>query len=703
MAGNRLGEARSAYLRSAAHQPVHWYPWGTEAFTAARDLGRPVLLDIGAVWCHWCHVMDGESYEDPALAEWLNSHFVCVKVDRDERPDVDARYQRAVQSFTGQGGWPLTAFLTPAGDVFYGGTYFPPDGRYGRPGFRSVLERVYEVYQGERDRVEAQGEAIRQVLSRSLDETAPGEVTPALLEAAVRSMRQVFDAQHGGFGTAPKFPQPAAIRFLLSYAADHDDPDAAEMAHANLAAMARGGIHDQLGGGFHRYSTDARWVVPHFEKMAYDNAGLLQAYVDGIAWSDDPAYDRAATGIVRWIREVLALPDGGFGASQDADVGLDDDGDYFTWTLAEAAAVLDERELAVAAVYFDIGTAGEMHHNPSKNVLYVAASVDEVAGRTGLGTGRAHELLASARARLRAARDGRPPPFVDPTPYTSWNAMVAAALIRAAPVLHDDEAGALGMRALERIRKEAPRPDAVGHTPGGPPDLLEDQVHVALAALEAAEFTGNAEWAGWAGRIMERTWDVHADPAGGLFDTVPGSGGEGLLPEPAKAVQDAPTPGPNAVAAVVCARLAEWSGEAIWAGRRDALVRAFGGRAAELGLHGATLLSAVDWAMNPATHMVITGGPDDPLAREMHRAALAAFAPRRVVRWLAPGENRAGLPGPLAAMLDATAGGARGYVCAGATCQPPAASLEEWMASLRGAGARPAVRWGGREDGATFP
>ncbi len=703
MAGNRLGHAASAYLQSAAHQPVHWYPWGAEAFATARDLDRPILLDIGAVWCHWCHVMDGESYEDPALAEWLNTRFVCVKVDRDERPDVDARYQRAVQSFTGQGGWPLTAFLTPAGDVFYGGTYFPPDGRYGRPGFRSVLERVSEVYRGERDRVEAQGGAIRQMLARSLDETAPGEVTPAVLEAAVGSMRQAFDAAHGGFGSAPKFPHPAAIRFLLGYAADHDDQDAEDMALANLTAMARGGIHDHLGGGFHRYSTDAQWIVPHFEKMAYDNAGLLQAYVEGVAWSGDPAYERAAAGIVQWIREVLALPDDGFGASQDADVGLDDDGDYFTWTLAESAAVLDERELAVAAAYFDIGTAGEMHHNPSKNVLYVAASIEEVAGRTGLGTGRARELLESALTKLRAARDGRESPFVDRTPYTSWNAMVAAALLRAAPILDDDEAGRLGIRALERIRREAPRPDAVGHTPGASPTLLDDQVQVALAALEAAEFTGEASWADWAGRIMARAWDVHADPAGGLFDTVPGSGGEGLLPEPAKAVQDAPTPGPNAVAAVVCARLAEWNGDLVWAKRRDALVRAFGGRAAELGLHGATLLSAVDWALNPATHMVITGAPDDPVAREMYRTALAAFAPRRVVRWLAPDEDRMGLPRPLVAMLDATAGGVRGYACAGATCQAPAASLEEWRAALRSAGARLPARWGEPENGATFP
>ncbi|MDQ2669204.1 MAG: DUF255 domain-containing protein, partial [Gemmatimonadota bacterium] len=369
---NRLADASSAYLRSAAHQPVHWYPWSEAAFAAARASDRPVLLDIGAVWCHWCHVMDHESYEDPGLAEYLNEHFICVKVDRDERPDVDGRYQRAVQALTGQGGWPLTAVLTPDGEVFYGGTYFPPDGRYGRPGFRSVLARVLEVWRGQRDDVMRQAQTIRRFVEAGLDETAPGDATESLLEGAVAVMRRVFDPVNGGFGDRPKFPHPGAVALLLARWRDSGDAELRTIVERTLIGMSRGGIHDQIGGGFHRYSVDAEWIVPHFEKMASDNAELLRVYADAAAALGSAELASTARGIVAWVRDVLAHPDGGYGASQDADVGPEDDGDYFTWSREEAAAVLDPDALEIAAAHWDIGTAGEMHHDPSRNVLFVA-------------------------------------------------------------------------------------------------------------------------------------------------------------------------------------------------------------------------------------------------------------------------------------------------------------------------------------------
>ncbi|HEY9013762.1 MAG TPA: DUF255 domain-containing protein, partial [Gemmatimonadales bacterium] len=336
MSPNRVATAASAYLQSAAHQPVHWYPWGEEAFAAARTGDKPILLDIGAVWCHWCHVMDGESYENPELAAYLNQHFVCIKVDRDERPDVDARYQRAVQTLTQQGGWPLTAFLTPDGEVFFGGTYFPPDGKYGRPGFHTVLASVLEVYRSRRDQVQAQAEAIRKVLDEHLDESAAGEVSPALLEDAVAQMTRLFDPVNGGFGSQPKFPHPTAITLLLHWWHDQPSDQIRTIIDRTLQGMARGGVYDQLGGGFHRYSVDAQWVVPHFEKMSYDNSELLKAYLDAYALFGTEEYAEVARGIVRWVREVASDPAGGYAASQDADVGLDDDGDYFTWTRDEA-------------------------------------------------------------------------------------------------------------------------------------------------------------------------------------------------------------------------------------------------------------------------------------------------------------------------------------------------------------------------------
>src|SRR5713101_3667043 len=281
---NLLAAEPSAYLKSAAHQPVHWHPWGDAAFAAARAADKPILLDIGAVWCHWCHVMDGESYEDPRVAELLNRDFVCIKVDRDERPDVDARYQRAVAALTGQGGRPLTAFLNSSGEVFFGGTYFPPDeNAYGRPGFAAVLRHVARLYREEPEKIAQNAQAIRQHVIETLDEAKRGAVAPALLAAAADQMARLFDVRYGGFGTAPKFPQPAACEFLLARWHDTRLPWQREIVEKTLVGMAQGGMRDHLGGGFHRYAVDERWIVPHFEKMSYDNSELLRAYLDGYA------------------------------------------------------------------------------------------------------------------------------------------------------------------------------------------------------------------------------------------------------------------------------------------------------------------------------------------------------------------------------------------------------------------------------------
>jgi uncharacterized protein YyaL (SSP411 family) len=679
---NRLGAAPSSYLRSAAHQPVHWYPWSDEAFARAKELDRPILLDIGAVWCHWCHVMDGESYEDPSLAGFLNQNFVCIKVDRDERPDVDARYQRAVQAFSGQGGWPLTGFLTPQGEVFYGGTYFPPDGKYGRPGFRNVLEQIVRIYHEQRDRVATQSDAIRRLVAESLDESERGSPSEAVLEQATLVMARSFDFANGGFGSAPKFPHPAAVRLLLTRWSDQPDPALRQMAEAKLDAMARGGIHDHLGGGFHRYSTDARWIVPHFEKMSYDNSELLRAYLDGYAAFGAEEFRETARGIVRWVREVLADPDGGYGASQDADVGLEDDGDYFTWTLQEAEAVLTGPELDVASAYYDIGTAGEMHHNPGKNVLFISASLESIAARLGKPVEDVAGILPAAVAKLRAARAKRTVPFIDRTRYTSWNAMLASAMLAAGIALEDDWARLHALKTLRRIREDSDRPDAVRHTPGGIEGLLEDQVQVAAAGLDAFEATGAPAWLDWSRGIMERVWSDYWDKEqGGLFDTHDPAGRAGLLPLRSKPVQDAPTPSPNGVAGIVLGRLAEVTGEERWRERRDQLIAAFAGGAVELGIHGATFLLAMDWALHPAAHLVIVGAKDDAVADRMHRRALTTYLPRRVVHRITSEEAAtAPLPPALRAMLGQ---GTAAYACMGTSCRVPARSDAEWEGTLR--------------------
>jgi uncharacterized protein len=684
MSTNRLASATSAYLQSAAHQPIHWFPWSDEAFAAASAEDRPVLLDIGAVWCHWCHVMDGESYEDPELARFLNEHFVCIKVDRDERPDVDARYQRAIQALTRQGGWPLTAFLTPAGEVFYGGTYFPPDGAHGRPGFRTVLESVLDAYRSRRGQVQSQAEAVRRAVGDDLNEAAPGEPSLQLLDAAVTQMARVFDPVNGGFGRSPKFPHPGAMTLLLHRWFDQPGEPARDILDRTLHGMARGGVYDQLGGGFHRYSVDAEWIVPHFEKMSYDNSELLKAYLDAFALFGIEEYATTAGGIVRWVREVMADQAGGYAASQDADVGLEDDGDYFTWTRDEAAAVLAPDELEVAAAYYDIGTAGEMHHDPSKNVLFVAAMPAAIAARMARPEADVRALLERTKAKLLTARDARPAPFVDRTRYANWNAMMASAMLRAGTVLGDDDARRHALRTIARLRDEPVAEDAVAHTPGGLTGLLDDQVQVAAAALDAHEVTGDASWLAWAERLMDRVWaDYWDEGAGGLFDTARGRGSEpGLLPTRAKPVQDTPTPSPNGVAGIVLARLHELTGRPRWRERGLALVRAFAGRAGELGLYAAAFLLAIDWHLSPTTHLVVVGEPGDPLADQMHADALATFIPRKIVRRLAPADAKTQpLPAAMAGMV-ATGRAPRGYACTGTSCRVPAETVAEWRAVL---------------------
>jgi uncharacterized protein YyaL (SSP411 family) len=424
--------------------------------------------------------------------------------------------------------------------------------------------------------------------------------------------------------------------------------------------------------------------VPHFEKMSYDNSELLKVYLDAYALFDNEEYAGVARGVVRWVREVMADPEGGYAASQDADVGLDDDGDYFTWTRDEAAAVLSPDELEVAAAYYDIGTAGEMEHDPGKNVLFISATLRAIALRTGRTEEATEALLRSAQDKLRSERARRQAPFVDRTWYTNWNAMMASAMLRAAAVLDDEWSGKHALLTLERLRRENPSGDAVSHTPDGIGGLLDDQVQTAAAALDAYEMTGKQEWLEWGERLMDRVWVDYRDPeGGGLFDTARGRPAEeGLLPARAKPVQDTPTPSPNGVAGIVLSRLHELTGDTRWKQRREELVRAFAGGARDLGLYAATYLLAVDWHLNPATHLVVVGVAGDPAVRAMHRAALAGFVPRRVVQLLDPAEAGT-TPLPPALMGMVAAGQApRGYACTGTSCSQPAKDLSSWLATL---------------------
>jgi len=657
VSSNQLASEPSAYLKSAAHQPVHWSPWGDAAFARAQQEKKPILLDIGAVWCHWCHVMDGESYEDAAVAELLNRDFVCIKVDRDERPDVDARYQRAVQALSGQGGWPLTAFLTPEGEVFFGGTYFPPDNNaYGRPGFRRVLMEIARAFREEQERVTTNARAIREHVVQTLDEAKPGVVNADLVSGAADQMAKLFDVRYGGFGSAPKFPHPAASEFLL--ARWHDSRGGLawqrEIVEKTLTGMARGGVRDHLGGGFHRYSVDERWIVPHFEKMSYDNSELLRAYLSAYQAFGTPLFKEVATGIVDWVRDVMADKDqGAFATSQDADLTFGDDGDYWTWTVDEAKSDLTAREYTVASSVFDIQDTGEMHHNPKKNVLWWKqdpASDDD------------WPVLRTAMKKLKAARDRRQAPFVDRTAYVNWNAMMSGAFLQAGAVLDRPECNALALKVLARIWSEAwDVGSGMCHVLGGgrrePRGMLDDNVQAAAAFLDAYEATGETSWLDRATQVMTYCGKAHADDTPGYFD-IAGTNGTAYLATRAKPVQDAPTPSPNGVAAIVLARLSALTDKSEWRERLDRHLAGFAGSARELSLYGSTLLRAVDWAVHPITRIEVTGPSGEGPACAMHLLALQTYRPRKVV---------------VRKIADRPAA----TVCVGTTCSLPVSTPEQ--------------------------
>jgi len=463
---NRLKDSASPYLRSAAHQPIDWHEWGDAAFARAKVEDKPILLDIGAVWCHWCHVIDRESYENPEIAKIINELFISVKVDRDERPDVDSRYQAAISLISRQGGWPLTGFLLPDGRPFYGGTYFPPEDQMGRPGMKRVLLAVADAYKNKRDEILRTAESLADAVSQSeMFQGARAEFDLSVVDAQIRSITQQFDIKNGGFGTAPKFPHSSAIDLVLERYQQSKERHLLAIAETTLQKMARGGVYDQLAGGFHRYSVDEKWLVPHFEKMSYDNSELLRNYVHAATLSTGNAWEAplsdTAQGIVLWVMKDLSdQENGGFYASQDADYSLDDDGDFFTWTLDEVRAVLTPEESRVIELYYDVEPHGEMHHDPAKNVLWIARGFNEIAQILNRDPDDVVTFKLQAEAKMMKARLKRPIPYVDKTMYAAWNAMFVSAFLEASHSLITTQeiAGncrAFALKTIDRMLREA--------------------------------------------------------------------------------------------------------------------------------------------------------------------------------------------------------------------------------------------------------
>jgi uncharacterized protein YyaL (SSP411 family) len=734
---NSLARASSSYLRSAMHQPIQWHEFGQEAFAAARAANKPVLLDIGAVWCHWCHVMDRESYDDAEVAAIVNEHYIAVKVDRDERPDIDSRYQAAVGALTGQGGWPLTAFLTPDGKPFYGGTYFPPADQYGRPSLKRVLLSIAQAYREKHGEVLEQAQMVESAISRAESFSAGGgKVSATVVEAILESARKMFDEVNGGFGSAPKFPHPAALDLVMDQYVRTKDRGANDSDVSNeelrtifvttLEKMARGGVYDQLAGGFHRYSVDELWIVPHFEKMSYDNSELLKNYVHAYQATGDEFFAGVARDIVRWMDEWLSdRAHGGFYASQDADYSMDDDGDYFTWTLAETKAALAEDEAAVAALYYDIQEVGDMHHNRAKNVLRVSysalSSVEEIARRLNIEEERARTLLATAQKKMYAARRLRPTPYVDKTIYAGWNAMCVSAYLEAARVLDLEEVRHFALRSLDRLLSQGwnaergmkhviayseafsdaraePR-DAVVPVPLPVPGVLDDYAFAVIACLDAYEATADLSYFRFARSIADAMGAGFFDAVAGAFFDRRGEADEqtalGILGTRRKPFQDSPTPAGNSAAAIALLRLHGYANDSSYRDKAEQTLEVYAGVAGQHGIFAATYGLAVVHFIQPPTQVVVVG--KDAAAMELYRAAVRPLGlSTAVLRLDADKVVAQNLPPALAETLpnlpqlgegrsfDGQSFDGRSFavLCSGFACQPPIFDVQELARAL---------------------
>ena len=666
---NRLAGETSPYLLQHASNPVDWYPWGAEALERARAEEKPIFLSIGYSACHWCHVMAHESFEDPAIAAQLNRDFVAIKVDREERPDLDDVYMAAVQALTGGGGWPMSVFLTPDLEPFFGGTYFPPEDRHGMPGFPRVLSAVADAYRTRREEVVAQGRELASHLREQLEVRAgTTEVERRQLEAAASRLGLSFDPIQGGFGGAPKFPAPMTLEFLLRAWRGSGEAETLRMVTLTLDRMAEGGINDQLGGGFARYSTDARWLVPHFEKMLYDNAQLAHAYLEAYRATGDDRYADVARRTLDFMLRELATEDGGFAAALDAD-SEGEEGRFYAWDYEEFTNVLrttglDDAESALLADYWGVTAAGNWE---GRSILHVARREPPAA-----------DHLERARRALFAARASRARPGRDDKQLAAWNGMALRSLSVGTLVLGDDRYAVAARGCVAFIRHHLLRGDSrlwrtaragVAHTPA----FCEDYALVSDGLLAAYAALGDADDLALAVALMDRAVTDFWDEAGGtFFDT--SDEHDRTVARP-RSVVDGATPSANAVAADVLLRLALLTGEPDHDRRARRILRA---AAPALDRHPAQfgrMLAAADRALGEQLDAVVAGDADDPRAVALRRAAASAYAPDLVIAPLSADSSPLRL-WPLFEGKVPREGAPTAYVCRGYACDEPTSEPE---------------------------
>jgi uncharacterized protein YyaL (SSP411 family) len=668
---NRLAREKSPYLRQHMHNPVDWYPWGEEAFARARAENKPIFLSIGYSTCHWCHVMERESFEDETVAAYLKEHFISIKIDREERPDVDKIYMTYVQASTGGGGWPLNVFLTPDLKPFFGGTYFAPDDRHGRPGFLKLLRQIVNIWETRRADIVSSADDIARNLASAMAHETPTNtlLAPALITNAAAQFKAEFDPHHGGFGGAPKFPRPSQPAFLLRYGAKHKDQQAINMVLSTCQRMAAGGIHDQLGGGFARYSVDAKWLVPHFEKMLYDNAQLAPLYLDAHLVSGDPAHAEVARGIFSYVLRDMTHPEGGFYSAEDAD-SEGHEGKFYCWTREELSKLLTPEEFTVAVKYFGVTEEGNFvdHSHPQplakQNVLSVVEP--ELSSQEA-----AH--LTSARRKLFEARTRRIRPHLDDKVLASWNGLMLGAFARGYAVLGEEayrSAAEKNVAFLQARLWDAKSKTLYHRWRDGERDsvqLLDAYAFLLGGVLDLYEATLEARHLEFALALAEGMLAKFYDPQeGGFWQST-------ATPDLILRVKedyDGAEPSGNSVAALALLKLAAITDRKEFRDAAEKTLRLFADRLQRLPQAVPQLLQALDFFLEEPRRVVIAGDLKDVRTRNLLRAAHAVYQPHKVVL------HNTGPVEPFAKALPVKEGPVV-YLCTGTACQPPTSQAEK--------------------------